>query len=125
MPRIHAALADRDLLPAQHLVDSGYIDADLLVASQRAYGVDLFGPPKRDPHRQAAAGRGHAAQDFAVDWGNQRATCPQGKPSLSWTPAIDDRHNEVVKIKFSARDCQPCPARAECTRARERSPGGP
>jgi transposase len=122
VPRIHGALAHRDLLPGQHLVDAGYIDADLLVESRRAYGVDLFGPPKRDPHWQAAAGRGYAAQDFVIDWPHQRAICPQGKPSLSWTPAIDNRHNAVVKIKFSARDCRPCPVRADCTRSRKRSP---
>jgi transposase len=71
---------------------------------------------------QQAAGRGHATQDFALDWAHQRATCPQGKTSISWTPAVDNRRNEVVKIKFSARDCQPCPARAEGTRSRKRSP---
>jgi transposase len=30
---IHAALAAKDLLPSQHIVDAGYIDADLLVNS--------------------------------------------------------------------------------------------
>jgi hypothetical protein len=33
LPEAHAALEQRDLLPEQHLVDAGYIDAEALVAS--------------------------------------------------------------------------------------------
>ncbi len=47
-PRIHAALQRRALLPTIHLVDMGFLDADLLVASQRDYGVDVLGPTRRD-----------------------------------------------------------------------------
>jgi len=43
-PRIHRALAARGLLPQVHLVDTGSLDAELLVASEREYGVDLLGP---------------------------------------------------------------------------------
>jgi transposase len=32
------------LLPEQHLVDAGYVDAELLVTSQREYQVGLVGP---------------------------------------------------------------------------------
>jgi DDE family transposase len=35
--------------------------------------------------------------------------------SISWTPAIDNRTNEVIKIKFSGKDCQSCPSRPLCT----------
>ena len=31
---IQQDLADRDLLPGTHLLDSGYVDADLLVTAQ-------------------------------------------------------------------------------------------
>jgi len=34
--------------------------------------------------------------------------------SSSWTPAIDNRKNEVIKIKFSTTDCQVCPSRSLC-----------
>ncbi len=44
-PAIHAALRERDLLPSRPLVDTGYLDAELLVASRRDYGVDLVGRP--------------------------------------------------------------------------------
>ena len=33
-PAIQQDLADRDLLPGTHLLDSGYVDADLLVTAQ-------------------------------------------------------------------------------------------
>ena len=41
------------------------------------------------------------ADHFLIDWERQQATCPEGHKSLSWTPAIDNRTNEVIKIKFS------------------------
>jgi len=37
--------------------------------------------------------------------------------SSSWTPAIDNRKTEVIKIKFSIKDCQSCPSRSLCTHA--------
>jgi transposase len=44
LPDIHAVLDQRELLPAHHLVDAGYMDAEALLASQVAYQVDLVGP---------------------------------------------------------------------------------
>ena len=33
-PKIHAALQQRDLLPGTHIVDTGFLDAELLVKSR-------------------------------------------------------------------------------------------
>lgn len=41
---IHQALAQKSLFPRQHFVDSGYVDAELLVSSQQNYGTELLGP---------------------------------------------------------------------------------
>ena len=41
---IHQCLAKKGLLPAEHFVDAGYVDAALLVGSQRDYRVSLEGP---------------------------------------------------------------------------------
>lgn len=120
-PRIHAALEQRGLLPTVHLVDTGFIDAELLVESERAYQVDLLGPVRGDYHRQAQEGQGFAAQDFTIDWETLQATCPAGKSSISWTPAIDKRTNAVIKIKFSMRDCKGCAHRLQCTEAPRRT----
>jgi transposase len=45
---IHAALQAKDLLPTDHLVDTAYLDAELLVTSQETYGVKLVGPTQMD-----------------------------------------------------------------------------
>lgn len=58
---------------------------------------------------------GYDAGHFDIDWQAEQATCPQGHTSISWTPAIDNRKNEVIKIKFSTKDCQACPSRSLCT----------
>src|SRR5262245_11902930 len=43
-PKIHAALEQRGLLPGTHIVDTGFLDADLFVKSWDDDGVDLLGP---------------------------------------------------------------------------------
>jgi transposase len=83
--------------------------------------VDLVGPTRADHHWQAGAGAGFAAGDFRVDWERQRLTCPEGRHSSGWTPAADGRDNEVIKVKFSARDCGACPSKGKCTKGTRRS----
>jgi transposase len=121
-PVIHAALAERALLPAIHLVDTGFLDAALLVSSREDYQVELVGPTRSDYHWQAREGTGFAVAQFPVDWEQQHATCPAGHTSISWTPAVDKRTNQVIKIKFSSRDCRPCPHRSLCTRSQVKRP---
>jgi transposase len=41
-------LAQKKLLPGQHLVDAGYVDASTLIESQADYEVDLLGPPLKN-----------------------------------------------------------------------------
>jgi transposase len=120
-PHIQQALARQGLLPATHTVDTGYLDAELLATSPREYGVDLLGPMRADCKWQAQAAQGFDVSHFQIDWEQQQATCPGGYTSLSWTPAVDDRTNEVVKIKFSMKHCQPCASRIHCTRAKRRT----
>src|SRR3954454_5863463 len=57
---IHTALQDKGLLPAQHMVDTGYVSAGLLVQTQREFGIDLVGPVRADLRWQAQAGKGFA-----------------------------------------------------------------
>ena len=121
-PDIHEELAERDLLPGLHVVDTGYLDAELLVTMPARFGVDLLGPTRKDYHWQARDGQGFDAQGFTINWDDERATCPAGRTSISWTPAVDNRRNQVIKIKFSTKDCSPCPHRARCIRSRKASP---
>lgn len=52
---LHQNLAELELLPDKHLVDAGYIDAQLLVDSKNHYEVDLIGPAPRDSQWQSRA----------------------------------------------------------------------
>jgi len=113
MKPIHTALADKGLLPAQHIVDTGYLSAGQLVQAQRDFGLDLVGPARVDARWQAKAGKGFAMDAFSIDWDAQRVTCPMAVHSSSWTPATDGG-TPVIKVKFSATDCQACPHRSDC-----------
>lgn len=121
-PQIHGALEAKGLLPGAHVVDTGYLDAELLVASRERYGVDLVGPTRLDYHWQAQERTGFALEHFRIDWERQQAICPEGRVSNSWTPAIDGKANRVIKIKFSGRDCRHCPSLERCTRSTKRYP---
>jgi transposase len=88
-PTIHAALQERELLPRQHLVDTGYMDAELRVGNQRDYQVELIGPARPDVKWQARAGQGFEAARFRIDWQRHLSDLPDGRTSISWTPAVD------------------------------------
>lgn len=115
LPTIHAALAAHERLPGVHIVDGGYMDAELLVASRWDYDVDLLGPARTDQTWQARAEGGYPGAAFAVDWEAERLTCPEGRTSVSWTPAVDRKDTKVIKVKFAVEDCRPCPSRSRCT----------
>src|SRR3954470_3109253 len=91
-----------------------HLDAELFATIPQAYGVELIGPTGLDVKTQARARQGFAAADFTIDWERRQAVCPAGRTSSSWTPAVDNRKNDVIKIKFSGADCAACPSRAQC-----------
>lgn len=111
---IHARLGRRGLLPGEHLVDSGYPSAQLLVSSQADYGITLLTPMLADTSPQARAGAGFERTAFAIDFDAQHATCPQGHTSSSWNP-VTQRGTPTIVITFSKTDCGPCPVRQLCT----------
>lgn len=47
---IYEELAAKELLPTEHLLDAGYVDAGLLVDSQQQHQVKVIGPVPQD-HR--------------------------------------------------------------------------
>src|SRR5579859_682338 len=99
--KIHADLANKHLLPSQHLVDAGYTDAELLATSRTLYGVNLLGPVAADASWQARAATGFDNTAFRVDWDAHRATCPQGKTSAKWIPRIDLSGARSVRVTFA------------------------
>jgi Transposase DDE domain len=116
-PTIHRDLAQRDLLPGTHLLDSGYVDADLLVTAQTQHQIDVIGPPFGSYSRQRLAGEGYDLQAFVLDWDAQQAHCPQGHTSVHWQPGRDVSGDPVIRIRFDGATCRACPARRACTSA--------
>ena len=114
---VHTSLATHDHLPSEHLVDMGYTAAEVLLASQRDYGVTIVGPVADDPSWQARAGAGFDKSQFVVDWERHVVTCPNGKHSRSWRSHANATTGTEWEARFAQRDCGPCPLRARCTRA--------
>lgn len=121
-PKIHHALNTKDRLPMTHLVDTGFLDAELLVESRRDYGVDLLGPTRKDQRWQARAAEGFSMEHFAIDWEQRRAICPEGHHSIEWVPRTDNHGKQNIYIRFSRSDCGPCPSRAKCTQSQVKYP---
>ena len=119
LPVIQAALAAKDLLPAEHLVDAGYPSAEHLVTSQRQYQVAVIGPVPQDTSWQAQAHQGFDLRHFHIDWAQQQVTCPRGRVSRWWSPRRDAYGRPRIHVRFAASDCQPCPLRPACTQAKE------
>ena len=115
---IHPALAEKALLPRDHLVDCGYTDADTLVTSAREYDVTIIGPVAAAPSWQARERTGFDNAAFTIHWETHRATCPQGKQSRKWHPEQDVTGQDVIQIRFAKKDCQACQVRPACTRAK-------
>jgi transposase len=111
---IQAELHQADLTPHLHLLDAGYVTSQVLVSSQKRFGIEVIGPAPVDVKWQANAKQGFDISQFVVDWEQQQVVCPQGKTSPSWTSALDSRGHQVFKIKFSIKDCGPCPCRSQC-----------
>lgn len=116
---VHQTLAAEQLLPGEHLVDAGYIDADLLVEVKQVYGVHLVGPPRGPKGWQTTVPGAFTAYDFALDWQQERAVCPNGKTSVFWKcyPHGGRYPRELVKVRFATADCRACPLRERCTRS--------
>jgi transposase len=109
---IQEDLAQHGLLPDEQMVDTGYVDADLLVSSQRNYGMRLLGPVLSDNSWQAKAGEGFDSGSFLLDWQAEIATCPQGQTSSRWSQA-----GERMEVVFARETCAACPVRSHCTKS--------
>lgn len=114
---IHQALQERGLSPSEHLLDAGYVDAGIILHSRDQHGIEVIGPVSQNNQWQAKAGDGYDVSSFSIDWQQQKATCPQGKESVKWTPRTDQHGHPKIAIRFGLQDCRDCPARALCTRS--------
>lgn len=113
---IQTALAQRRLLPAQQVIDAGYVTAQNLLHSQ-ALGVELVGKAPKDGSWQAREQPAYAQAHFAVDWVQEQVTCPQGKVSQVWSQARGRQGTPVVQVRFAKADCRACAVRSQCVRS--------
>jgi transposase len=118
---IHEALVAKGLPPGEHLVDSAYVDAELLVRSREDHGIALVGPGRPDPAWQTRVEGAFTLERFAIDRDRRRARCPQGKLSAGWSEGVEGTGRPYVRVLFRQADCGACAARASCTRSRSRN----
>jgi transposase len=114
---IQQALAARDLTPREHLLDAGYVDAEVVVRSQADYSIEVVGPVPRDTSWQARAGQGYDVSQFPIDWDHHTLTCPRGQQSQVWSESQDTFGNPVIHVRFAPAACSACPVRSQCTQA--------
>ena len=108
LPEIHNRLAERKVLPGEHLVDGGYMSADNLVKSDK-HGIDLIGPVPADNSPQARRPDGITAQQFHIDLETRTATCPAGRAAPGW-----QRKDGGWTFRFRKSWCVACSLRPKC-----------
>jgi transposase len=114
---IQEALVQRQLPPREHIVDAGYIDAELLVNSRRDHAITLVGPPRPRAGWQRKVPGAYSHDQFFVDWDRQQVRCPGGKWSLPWRERREPRRDPWFAAHFRTQDCAACPTRHLCTRS--------
>jgi transposase len=115
MEELHERLAEKQVLPSQHLVEKGYVDAEILAKSRQMHHIDLVGPALPDTSwASKAAGRLDHSQ-FLIDWEAKRVLCPAGHTSRDWGH-IPDRHGKPsLRVRFPLPRCRSCSLHAQCT----------
>ena len=116
-PTIHQSLAQKQLLPQEHLLDTGYLDAENIVTSADEHQVELVGRVLGDNSWQNKSPEAFDLSCFAIDWQAEQAICPLGHTSHSWRYLQDDSDNQVVEVRFPQAICAHCEQRALCTKA--------
>lgn len=114
---VHAALAYKQLVPAEHFVDAGYTSSQKLLVSQENHGIELVGPVLPDSSWQARTDQGYSSACFVIDWETQTATCPRGKESVAWRDTRDKHQQKRFSIQFATKDCLACSQREKCTKS--------
>ena len=114
---VHAALAQHDLLPDEHLLDAGYVDAEALVSAHQDFNVEICSPVRTKVSWQAKAAEGFDLAQFTIDWNQQQVTCPAGQTSDQWCARSSPHRKAAIQVRFSPTICRSCPSQAKCTQA--------
>jgi transposase len=118
LPQIQANLAERELTPAEHVVDSGYVSAANLVCSAEQK-IELIGPCRGEGGWQSRSEGGLTARQFEIDWEAKQVRCPAGKTSKSWKSGKGRRGQPQIRVKFAAKECRGCELRERCVSGKQ------
>ena len=111
-PIIQKELHAANLTPKNHIVDTAYINLELLVESKQKYNIDLIGQPKEGPTWRSKIEGGYTLDKFKLDWDNEQTICPEGKVSTCWSTT--KRNDDYITAVFSSKDCSSCPTKHLC-----------
>jgi transposase len=114
---IQDALAQRALLPTEHLVDAGYMRARNILLSRQRHGIELVGPVDEEHQWQGRVEQGYVTRRFHLDWERRVAVCPEGHYSIRWDETTGPRGRVMSHVSWDRQDCLPCPSRLRCTHA--------
>ncbi len=118
LEKIHHTMEQKDLLPNEHLLDAGYVDAESLVSSQRDFGVTICSPVREKVSWQSKAAEGFDLASFHIDWEKQVVTCPKGQTSTQWCERHSENRKPAIQVRFSSSVCRLCACHAQCTQAK-------
>jgi transposase len=119
---IQQTLTTRQLLPAQHVVDMAYVSGSS-IATSATHGIELIGPARPDTSAQARMEGGITLSQFEINETQHYACCPQGHRSVVWSVGTQ-RGKPVVRIRFAAQTCAPCPLYDRCIMRHKQKPVG-
>jgi transposase len=108
LPEIQERLKDRQCLPKEQYVDSGYMSGPNLADSLQD-GIDLIGPIAPVVSPQSKIPDGITTEDFDIDTECLQVTCPAGhsvEPNFGWKGKI--------RFLFPKEVCAACQLRARC-----------
>ncbi len=111
-------LLKQGLQPREQLVDGGYLESEQMLLSAKL-GIQVHGPALSDQSWQARTPGGYTLKEFEVDWQQHTVRCPQGQQNESWQVAKRGKQAGSISVLFARASCEPCPVRAQCTRAQK------
>jgi len=118
LEKIHRSLEQKDLLPDEHLLDAGYVDAQSLVASKQEFGVTICSPVREKVSWQTKAAEGFDLASFQINWEKQEVTCPKGQTSAQWCERHSENRKPAIQVRFSPSVCRTCAYHIQCTQAK-------
>jgi transposase len=112
-------LAQKELLPQQHFVDTSYGHTRNVVTSKELYEVELIAPINQNQSWQSRNDEAFPLSSFTIDWSEKKAICPMGETSISWKQRQDKSANGAIEIRFSKNTCLFCQSRSLCTKSKQ------